>query len=91
MEVGRIGDRGWIRVSDQGPGISAADREQLFGAYARLSAQPTGGESSTGLGLHLVKRLVEAHQGEIRVTDGVNGGAIFEVSVALEPSTVAHA
>ncbi len=91
VEVGRIGDRGWIRVSDQGPGISAADREQLFGAYARLSAQPTGGESSTGLGLHLVKRLVEAHQGEIRVTDGVNGGAIFEVSVALEPSTVAHA
>ena len=91
VEVGRTGSRAWIRVSDQGPGISAADREQLFGAYARLSAQPTGDESSTGLGLHLVKRLVEAHQGEITVTDGVNGGAIFEVSVALEPSTVGHA
>ena len=91
VEVGQTDNRGWIRVSDQGPGISAADREQLFGAYARLSAQPTGGESSTGLGLHLVKRLVEAHQGEITVTAGVNGGAIFEVSVTLESSTVGHA
>jgi signal transduction histidine kinase len=90
VELRRTDDRGSIRVRDQGLGISAADREQWFGAYERLWAQPTGGGSSTGLGPHLVKRLVEAPQGELTVTDGVDGDAIFEVSVALELSAVGH-
>ncbi len=76
--------RAYVRVADQGPGLSPEDRERLFGAYARLSAQPTGGETSTGLGLHLCKRIVDAHAGgAITVEDAPGGGAIFEVSVPV--------
>ena len=50
-------------VRDTGPGLSAADQTRLFQKYARLSSRVTGGESSTGLGLSIVKRLVEAMGG----------------------------
>lgn len=72
---------GVLRVQDSGPGLSEEDREQLFTAFAQLSARPTGGETSTGLGLHLVKRIVDAHQGDIRVENAPEGGAIFVVTV----------
>lgn len=90
VAAGAKAGRGWIRVSDQGPGISDEDRPKLFGAFAQLSAKPSGGEKSTGLGLHLVKRLVEAHEGEITVESAPGGGAVFEVSVPLKSSTVRH-
>ena len=76
--------RAVVRVQDQGPGISADDRDRLFTAFGTLSAQPTGGESSTGLGLHLVKRIVDAHGGAVTVDNAPEGGAIFEVSVPVK-------
>jgi signal transduction histidine kinase len=84
VSVRAIDGRGEVQVRDTGPGLSAEDKEQVFGSYARLSAQPTGGENSTGLGLHLVKRLVDAHGGEIAVEDAPDGGAVFVVSVPLD-------
>jgi signal transduction histidine kinase len=54
-----------VEVQDEGPGISAEDMQKMFGKFARLSAQPTGGEHSTGLGLSIVKKLVEAMQGKV--------------------------
>ncbi len=48
---------------DEGPGLSQDDMSRLFGRFQRLSAKPTGGESSTGLGLSIVKRIVELHGG----------------------------
>lgn len=83
VETGASGGQAWCRVTDGGPGISDEDRVRLFGAYARLSAQPTAGEPSSGLGLHLVKRIVDAHGGRIKVTRAASGGAVFEVSVAV--------
>jgi signal transduction histidine kinase/CheY-like chemotaxis protein len=56
-----------IRVSDSGPGFAPEDRERMFGRFQRLSAKPTGGESSTGLGLSITKRIVDLHGGEIFV------------------------
>ena len=44
-------------VEDDGPGLSAEDQKKLFGKFARLSAKPTGGENSTGLGLSIVKKI----------------------------------
>ena len=76
--------RVFVRVCDQARGLSSDDRERLFTAFGRLSAQPTGGESSTGLGLHLVKRIVDAHGGAVKVDNAREGGAIFEVSVPTE-------
>ncbi|MDF1824069.1 MAG: hybrid sensor histidine kinase/response regulator [Verrucomicrobiales bacterium] len=48
-----------LRVSDEGPGFSDADMEELFTPYRRLSARPTGDEVSTGLGLSIVKKLCD--------------------------------
>jgi len=66
-----------VEVQDEGPGISSKDRERLFQDFARLSARPTGGEKSTGLGLSIARRVIDAHGGEIGV-DSVDGkGATF--------------
>lgn len=76
-------------VSDEGPGFTAEDRGQLFRRYGRLSARPTGGEPSTGLGLSIVKRLVEAMEGRVELEDdadgGAPGGARFRVRLPLAP------
>lgn len=81
VRTGVTGERAWCRVEDEGPGLTADDRARIYGAYARLSAQPTAGEPSTGLGLFGVKRLVEAHGGEITVENRATGGAVFTVTV----------
>jgi len=54
-----------ISIQDQGPGLTDDDKKKLFGQFTRLSAKPTGGENSTGLGLSIVKRLVEMMSGRI--------------------------
>jgi signal transduction histidine kinase len=66
-----------IWVQDQGPGIAPAERRKLFGKFARLSAQPTGQESSTGLGLHVCREIVQAHGGDIGVENAAGRGALF--------------
>lgn len=48
-----------LSVADQGPGFSSSDQSKMFQKFSRLSARPTGGEQSTGLGLSIVKRLCE--------------------------------
>jgi len=48
-----------IQIKDEGPGFSIDDRERLFKKYQKLSARPTGGERSTGLGLYIVKLLAD--------------------------------
>ncbi len=68
-------------VSDQGPGLTAEDKKMLFGRFQRLSARPTGGESSTGLGLSIIKELVELHQGRIVVDSEPGRGATFSVEL----------
>ncbi|GAB5520125.1 MAG: hypothetical protein RhofKO_23760 [Rhodothermales bacterium] len=66
-----------IQVIDQGPGLTEADKARAFGKLQRLSAQPTGGEHSTGLGLFIVKQLVEAHGGRVGVESTHGEGATF--------------
>ncbi len=66
-----------IEVQDEGPGISEKDHDQLFKDFTRLSARPTAGESSTGLGLSIARRLVEAQGGQIGAEPGAGGGSVF--------------
>jgi len=76
LEPGRV----VIEVSDNGPGFSEDDRGRLFKRYARLSAQPTAGEPSTGLGLHIAKRLVGQMGGRLDlITPPGETGARFQV------------
>ena len=66
-----------ISVKDEGPGISEEDKKKLFGKFAKLSARPTNDESSTGLGLSIVKKLVEAMGGRIWCESELGNGAAF--------------
>jgi signal transduction histidine kinase len=70
-----------IRITDQGPGLSAADIARLFGRYQRLSAKPTGGESSTGLGLSIVKRIVDLHGGTVVAETTGPSGTTFKIVI----------
>ncbi|MFN8359548.1 MAG: tetratricopeptide repeat-containing sensor histidine kinase [Candidatus Kapaibacterium sp.] len=70
-------------VEDQGPGLTDEDKQSLFGKFKRLSAKPTGGEHSTGLGLSIVKRLVEIMNGRIWVESEPGKGAIFIVELPV--------
>ena len=77
---------GWrFEVQDQGPGLSDKDKQQLFQHFARLSARPTGGEKSTGLGLAITRQIVEAHGGEIGVDSILGNGATFWVTLPTNP------
>jgi signal transduction histidine kinase/DNA-binding NarL/FixJ family response regulator len=73
-----------ICVADTGPGLSADDMSRLFGRFQRLSAQPTGGESSTGLGLSIVKRIIDLHGGAISAEPtGSDGGTTFRIELPV--------
>jgi signal transduction histidine kinase len=79
-------DKVRFSVKDEGQGLTEEDMKKLFGKFQRLSARPTGGESSTGLGLSIVKKLVEMHGGKIWAeSEGRNKGATFTVELAAEP------
>ena len=71
-----------IRVADEGAGLSPEDLGRLFGRFQRLSAKPTAGESSTGLGLSIVKRIIDMHGGEVKAnSDGPGKGATFTITL----------
>jgi signal transduction histidine kinase len=70
-----------IEVQDEGPGLSEDDMKKLFGKFQRLSAKPTSGEQSTGLGLSIVKKMVEAMNGEVWCESAFGQGAVFVVEL----------
>ena len=70
-----------IEVSDEGPGITEEDKQKLFSRFAKLSAKPTGNEHSTGIGLFLVKKFVEAMNGKVWCESEINKGAKFIVEL----------
>jgi signal transduction histidine kinase len=73
-----------IHVTDEGAGFSQDDGTRLFGRFQRLSAKPTGGESSTGLGLSIAKRIVELHGGRISGdSPGPGRGATFTIQLPI--------
>ena len=72
-------------VQDQRPGIAAADMEKLFKPFGRAGARGTGGERSTGLGLVIVKRIMERHGGKIRLETEIGQGTTFFISLPFQP------
>ena len=74
----------FLRIRDEGQGFTEEDKKLLFQRFVKLSAEPTGGESSTGLGLSIVKSLVEAHHGTVTLmSDGKNMGATFIIELPV--------
>ncbi len=78
----------WVEciVADQGPGFTEEDRVRMFQRYGRLSARPTAGEPSSGLGLSIVRKLVEAMNGEIAAESNNGQGATFTVRLPAAPA-----
>jgi signal transduction histidine kinase len=68
-------------VRDEGPGFTDDDKRRMFGKFARLSARPTGGEHSTGLGLSIAKKIIEAMDGQVWCESEVGNGATFYVEL----------
>lgn len=70
-------------VADKGDGLDAEDISNAFQKFKKLSTTPTGDENSTGLGLSIVKKLVELHQGTIRIESEKGKGAKFILEIPL--------
>lgn len=75
------GDYEYLYVSDEGPGIPETERLQLFTEFGKLSTRPTGGESSTGLGLWIVKHLITLQKGTVGVEFPDTGGSAFWIAL----------
>jgi len=73
-----------LAVRDQGPGIAEAEKGQVLDRFRRGSA--SGATVGSGLGLSIVKRVVEAHRGALRLTDRPEGGLVVEIDLP----TVGH-
>ncbi|MBD1208396.1 MAG: tetratricopeptide repeat protein [Ignavibacteria bacterium] len=72
-----------FEVQDEGPGMSEEDKKKLFGFFQRLSAEPTGGESSNGVGLAIVKKIVDLHKGRIWAESELGKGTTFIVELPI--------
>jgi signal transduction histidine kinase len=72
-----------ISVLDNGPGIKEVELPHLFEPFVKLSNKPTAGEPSTGLGLSIVKQIVELHGGRVSVESSVGKGSNFKVLLPL--------
>jgi len=83
LTASRTGKRGRLLVLDRGPGICKGDQPRLFQRYVTLSAQPTQGESSTGLGLALAKQRARTMGGDLWYDDREGGGSIFTFELPL--------
>jgi len=82
------GDTWALAVSDNGIGIPDADRERLFRRFERGSN--TSGISGTGLGLHIVKEIVQGHGGTVSFESEVGQGTTFWLNLPKEPVLAEH-
>ncbi len=73
-----------ISVTDNGPGISIDDQKRVFKPFTKLTATPTAGESSTGLGLSIVHKLVALMHGSIEIFSDFGSGATFVVTLPIQ-------
>lgn len=79
-----IENKAIIMVKDEGPGLTKDDKKNLFRRFVSLSAGPTGGETSTGLGLSITKEIIQAHNGSIYAkSEGKGKGACFIIELPL--------
>ena len=91
VAVAQNGDRANITVSDTGMGMTAADIERLFEPFFRTDAAQAKQIQGTGLGLPIVKAIVEAHDGTITITSEPNIGTSFAISLPLAHPLLTHA
>lgn len=85
INVCRLANDIVVEFRDQGQGLTEEDMSKLFIKFAKLSALPTGKEHSNGIGLSLVKMLIELHNGKVWAeSEGKNKGASFFISLPVD-------
>jgi signal transduction histidine kinase len=77
VRVYETGHQAVLEVSDDGPGIPAADRERVFERFARLEAARSRQTGGSGLGLAIVREIAHGHQGTVQVADAVPGARLI--------------
>ncbi|MCC6902035.1 MAG: HAMP domain-containing histidine kinase, partial [Polyangiaceae bacterium] len=78
-----------IRVVDTGIGVPDGEKEKVFDAFYQVDGSATREHEGTGLGLSIVRRLVDAHDGTVRVEDNTPTGAVFVVTIPCRRTTIA--
>ncbi len=84
IDAEKNSDVGLLRVKDYGIGISAADQKHIFDKFYRVSTGDLAKARGTGLGLSLVKQLLEQQNGKITVNSELGKGSVFVVYLPLE-------
>jgi signal transduction histidine kinase len=79
--VKQINNEMEFMIKDEGPGFSEEDKMKMFIKFQKLSAMPTGGEISTGLGLSIVKMIVDKLSGSVKVESNLGEGSSFYVTI----------
>ena len=84
ITAGKAGSMAEIQVADTGSGIPDTEKEKIFDKFYCGTRKIADNRRSLGLGLYLCKAIVEAHGGEIQVTDNQPHGAVFRFTLPLE-------
>lgn len=77
-----------MRVADTGIGIPEIERTRVFDAFYQVDSSSTREAGGTGLGLSIVKRLVDAHDGSVRIESNQPRGAVFVVTIPVKRATI---
>ncbi len=83
VRLKRFGKHAKVSVEDFGPGIDPQDRAKLFKLFQKLKSKSTGGEPSSGLGLAISKKVIEAHHGRMEVETTVGSGSTFSFEIPM--------
>lgn len=86
LNAERDGEQVIVRVADQGPGIPVERQQNVFQRFDRVPGQPGRAESGAGLGLSVVKAIVEAQGGQVGAANNPEGGAVFWFSLVVHSS-----
>ncbi len=84
VRVGRENQHAVIDICDDGPGIAAEDRERVFDPFTRLDDSRSRRSGGVGLGLAIVRRIVESYGGAVEIQENEGGGAKFVIRWPLE-------
>jgi signal transduction histidine kinase len=88
LATGSEGDRAWIAVADEGPGISAEDQPHVFDRFWRADKARSRADGGTGLGLAIVRQIVESHGGQVRLQSKVGVGSSFVIWLPVTSPSV---
>jgi signal transduction histidine kinase len=91
LATGSEGNRAWIAVADEGPGISPEDQPHVFDRFWRADKARARADGGAGLGLAIVRQVVESHGGEVRLHSKVGVGSSFVVWLPIARPAVESA